>query len=277
MILATLLLMTTSADRQWLSPIPLCTIKDKSINESSGIAPSRRQDGVYYTHNDSGDKARFFRFNKSGKLTGTFNLKGADAVDWEDMASALVDGIPTLYFADVGDNFQNRKSIVVYRVKEPETSEKKGARIDAKYELTYPDGAQNCEALFVTKEGSLWFITKSPVGDSKVYTIQKPAVGKRKMNYVGVIKIDTRGFGGKLVTGAAISPDQKFIILRTYSGALEFTVPKNFADWKQDTPRQIKLAIEKQGESICYSRDGKSLITSSEYTPCKVSISLLKQ
>src|SRR5688572_16385980 len=52
----------------------LTKITDKRINESSGLAASRLQADSYYTHNDSGDRPRFFRFNHQGVVTAEFSI-----------------------------------------------------------------------------------------------------------------------------------------------------------------------------------------------------------
>ena len=234
------------ADRVWERPTTLCTIKDKAINESSGIAPSLRYDGEFYTHNDSGDKPRFFRFDVSGKINGTYTVKKAKAIDWEDVASANRGGRPMLYFGDVGDNFLKRNNIVVYRIEEPKEGGARAVKVDAEFKLTYPDGPQNCEAFFVTADGSLWLVSKSPVGDSRVYTIKAPEKKvENKLKFVGTLRTDTRGFGGKLVTGAAVSPDGRYVVVRTYSGAHEFKAPTKFEDWILSKPTTIRTATEK--------------------------------
>jgi hypothetical protein len=65
-------------------------------------------------------------------------------------------------------------------------------------------------------------------------------------------------------------------VLRTYSAALEFAAPTNFADWIKSGPQQLRTALEQQGEAVCFSKNGKSLITTSEFSPCPVSILQLK-
>jgi hypothetical protein len=58
---------------------------DSQIDESSGLGTSSYGDGIVYTHNDSGDTARFFAVNSSGATVAIYTLKGATAHDWEDM------------------------------------------------------------------------------------------------------------------------------------------------------------------------------------------------
>jgi hypothetical protein len=67
--------------RVYSEPAVMCEIQDKQVNESSGIAVSTLTKGVYFTHNDSGDGPRFFRFDRTGSITGIFRLRGANALN----------------------------------------------------------------------------------------------------------------------------------------------------------------------------------------------------
>jgi hypothetical protein len=259
--------------RAWGAPQSLCTLDDRQVDESSGVAASGLTAGVFFTHNDSGDKPRFFRFKKDGKVDGEYSLKGAQAVDWEDMARAMVDGKSFLYFGDFGDNAEHRKSVTIYRAEEPtQTGSVELTKFDT-YTVTYPDGAHNCEALFVRSNGDIWVVTKNPGGNSEVFALAKPkATGSYSFEKVANLAIDTGGIGGKYVTGADISPDGKFVVVRTYSAALEFRVPQKFEDWVKASPTPIRTALEVQGEAIAYAKDGLSLVTTSEHAPCPVSL-----
>lgn len=99
------------------------------IHESSGLAASRQNANVLYTHNDSGDIARFFAVNTSGNLLGIYQLDGATATDWEDMAvgPGPVAGVNYVYLGDIGDNSSNRNgttrpNVAIYRTPEPTVS-----------------------------------------------------------------------------------------------------------------------------------------------------------
>lgn len=263
-------------DRTWGQPESLCELHDERVNESSGVAPSTRALGQFYTHNDSGDMARFFRFDRQG-IQATYDLVGAKAVDWEDMASAKLDGKSWLYLGDIGDNGKRRPNITVYRVAEPQGPSGKLTRFDT-YTLTYPDGPQNCEALFVhPRNGDLWLVTKDS-NQSGVYRLPKPArAGSYRLSKLGVIHPATGlGTSGRLVTGGSVDPMGKHVVLRTYTGALEYTVAGRFDDWWKAKPEFVRMPLDVQGEAVTYSRDGRSLVTTSEGSPCPVSILTLQ-
>src|SRR6476660_5572829 len=81
------------------------TIASNALAETSGIAASRRASGVWWVHNDSGDRARVFAIGNDGRDLGEFDLAGAAAVDWEDIAvgPGPSAGTSSLYLADIGD------------------------------------------------------------------------------------------------------------------------------------------------------------------------------
>lgn len=277
-IIACCTVLTQDRSRSWAPPQTLCSLDNPQVNESSGVASSGLEAGVFFTHNDSGDSARFFRFNRDGKVDGEYLLPGVKAIDWEDMAQATIDGRSYLYFGDFGDNSERRTNVSVYRVAEPTEGGKKEIASFDSYTLTYPDGPHNCEAMFVVPSGDIWVVTKNAGGISRVFVASSPTKsGDYKFRSVAELLVDTGGYGGKNVTGADVSRDGKHVVLRTYSAALEFDVPAKFSDWIKSKPRPIRLALEMQGEAIAYSKDGRSLVTTSEFAPCPVSVVSLKQ
>ena len=58
-----------------------------ALRESSGLAVSRRQPGVLWSHNDSGDGPNLYAIDLSGRLLATIPVANAAARDWEDIAS----------------------------------------------------------------------------------------------------------------------------------------------------------------------------------------------
>src|SRR5688500_14696289 len=52
-------------------------MRSAGILESSGIAASRCQNDVFWTHNDSGHEAYIYAFNRSGDDLGTWLVENA--------------------------------------------------------------------------------------------------------------------------------------------------------------------------------------------------------
>jgi hypothetical protein len=254
--------------RQWSK----FNLQSKEITESSGICASRRNDGIYYTHNDSGDTARFFKFDRKGQILATYNVTNANkAIDWEDIASATIAGKPYIFCGDIGDNKSKRTEIYVYRI--PEPAGKGDVAADRIYTLTYPDGPHNAETLLVDpRSGDIEIVTKISDKPSSVFKLSRPgASGRYVLTKVGDLQVGSGFAMAKLVTGGDVSPDSKHVILRTYAEAWEYDISTSFDSWIRATPRHIQTNAEMQGEAICYSRNGEALLTSSEGSPCPIS------
>lgn len=257
-------------DRRFGEPKTGIKLSDLAIDESSGVARSAAFPGKYYTHNDSGDSARFWRFGLDGRCEGPFEVVGAQAVDWEDSAGAAIGNAKYLYFADIGDNQERRASVVVYRLPEPGAQPGSVGKFD-RFELTYPDGPHNAETFLVhPKRGEMQIVTKADSGECRVYgTGPMPAPGKMRLTFLGSFTMASPLPPGRQSTGGDVSPDGRFVVVRSYLEAYEFPCvdPQN---WFKAKPVKVKTALEPQGEAIGYSLDGKMLVTTSEHAPCQV-------
>lgn len=251
----------------------LCSLKNEKVDESSGVAISYRKEGLYWTHNDSGDGPNLFAFDANGNDFGTYKLNGVTVLDCEDMASRLIKGKPYLFLGDIGDNLKVRKSVKVYKIPEPNVRARDlDVRKFETMELVYPDGAHNCETLLVDSEGNLELVAKDESGVCGVY-FAKADVSKQTMEKLGEIKLENAITALRLSTGGSFSPDLKQVLIRTYGGAYSFT--GNFRDWFKSKPTQFGLALETQGEAICFDFGNKRAITTSEGKPCRISFARL--
>jgi len=252
----------------------LCTLANPKVDESSGVATSKRATGVYWTHNDSGDGPKFYAFDRKGRDLGTFVLKGVRAIDWEDMASARIAGRPYLYFGDIGDNDERRKSVLVYRVPEPRA--RPGVhQIDGfrTFTLSYPDGPHDCETLMVTPKGDIQLVTKNEYGASGIYRVRRPQKsGAYRLAKLGELTVDASNVYSHLITAGDINEAGNRVIIRTYLTAMAFSVA-NLDRWFKSKPIDVDIAFERQGEAICF--DGAGLVTTSERSPCRVSFARL--
>jgi hypothetical protein len=270
--------LTLGASEGYGEPFQIGTITSPSVAEISGITPSRTARGLWWIHNDSGDQARLYFINSSGKLLGRYTVTGARHRDWEDMAGVTgEDGQPMLYIGDFGNNSLRRDDLTIYRVKEPDLSTSIGDGVTEEAEslpFRYPDGNHNAEALFIDHQsGRPYIVTKTFSPPCGVYRFPMPLRPKvrvtlEKMEGRAVEQI-SKLF---LVTGAATSSDGNRVIVRTYFGALEMVRSKGgpFETIFKSVPATIKLPRERQGEAISYAPDGKSLVTTSEKIPAPI-------
>jgi hypothetical protein len=260
-------------------PTKIATIKNPAVKESSGLAASRSNPGIYWTHNDSGDDPLVYAFDATGESRGVYRVADARARDWEDMAigPGLNPSLSYLYLGDIGDNDKARSEIVVYRVIEPKLTAADKAATNAKPKLTtpadairlrYPDGKFDAETLLVhPTTGNLYIVTKVMLKNATVYEAAAPLMpGKLiTMKRIGDIKVPS--IVGGVLTGGSISPDGRRVALCDYLQGYELVLPrasKNFNDiWKQ-TVMPFKLGQREQGEAITYRADGKALLATSE-------------
>lgn len=262
-------------------PVRLAALEDRNVDESSGIAASRLNPDVYWTHNDSGDDPFIYAFDRDGKARGLWRVTGASALDWEDIAAGPGPAVGTsyLYIGDIGDNDRKGKVITVYRVAEPAVgSGASNSRANPQrtapaevIRLEYPDSKHDAEALLVhPRSGDLYVITKTKKATSKVYKATAPFDASRVVRLDFVTDLQLPSIIGGLVTGADISPDGRRVVLCDYLGAYELSLPRADADfdgiWRQPFAA-IELGARLQGEAICYRLDGKALLATSEDRP----------
>jgi hypothetical protein len=260
------------AERSYGEPQSLAELENPEIRESSGLAPSRVRPGAFFTHNDSGHPPRLYLFDLTGADLGSFDVVGADNVDWEDLASAELDGIPYLFVGDIGDNRRSRESIVVYRVPEPRIGERL-ARADETYVLNYPDGPRDAECLLVDPaSGDLMIVEKTTRDGAGVYLLPRPrGSGAYVLQRVGEVRIATPIREGAAITAGDVSPDGRFVLLRTYLGGYEYPVEGDFVDWWKGAPTAVPMPPELQGEAVAYALDGRSIFTVPEGRPAVIS------
>lgn len=132
---------------------------DLELNEISGI---ETLDGPHFiVHNDDGGPDLWILDGK-GDTARKFRIKGAKNGDWEDLTRIEHDGKSLLAVGAIGDNLGRRDSIQIYFITVP-APDAKADTVEAVHalELTYPDGARDCESLaFDSSSNSLLFLTK---------------------------------------------------------------------------------------------------------------------
>ena len=248
------------------------------VDEASGLAASRRNPGVLWVHNDSGDEPRIFAMTVDGRHLGALVLVGAFARDYEDMAIGPGPDadVSYLYVGDIGDNLAQRDLITVYRVPEPSISAADFSatamelRNVVALHMRYPDGAHDAEALLVDpKTGDLFVVTKAEGGVAAVYRNPAPHAANVRVELERVAMVPV-GEGqlarDERITGGEISPAGDWVLFRTYESAIMWP-------WQSGQPAAIAFAApgcrvatleEEQGEAIAFSADGLGYFTVSE-------------
>lgn len=237
---------------------------DNEIGEASGLAASRKLPGILYTHNDSGGEPIVYAVNHHGMLASRIRLEGVKNRDWEDIAVGPdpASQKSCVFVGEIGDNGARYKSVFVYRFAEPELSDTLiSIRNPDKIEIVYEDGPRDAEALFVDpKNGDICIISK-----------REAEVGFYRVKYPYSLKdvnqaVKEATLPMTYVTAADISPNGKYILVKTYTGVFRYKrgSGKGIAAALKSKPKAMPYQLEPQGEAIAWDARGKSYFTLSE-------------
>jgi hypothetical protein len=260
-------------------PTRITTIKNESINESSGLVASRTLPGAYWTHNDSGDGPFIYAFNTRGEPLATFRVTGAQARDWEDIAigPGPLTNHAYLYIGDIGDNNEARSEVIVYRVAEPNlsTAAKNSTRKKplptepaVAFRFVYPDGKHDAETLLVhPRTGNIYIVTKVAFANPTVYEAPAPLNTGRTTTLKRIGEVHVPSIFGGAITGGSMSPDGRRVALCDYFQGYELSLPamsNDFNDIWKERMVGFDLGKRKQGEAIAYRLDGNAVLATSE-------------
>lgn len=213
---------------------------DPAITEASGLVD---QGAVMVTTNDSGDAAVLYVVDpRTGETTR--RVRYADAVtDVEALAPATGSSV---WVGDLGDNRRQRSSVRVHLV--PTGAGEERVRAPS-YELRYPDGPRDAEALFTGPDGRLHVVAKGFPGGA-VYV----APARLDPHRPNVLR---RVHGAPaLVTDAAAFPGSTVVLLRDYTRATAVDLETGAE------LGELALPAQPQGEAISVGPDDRVRVTS---------------
>lgn len=221
---------------------------DPAIDESSGLVVL--SSGHVVTTNDSGDSARVFTVDPDNGETQSTTSWPGEAVDVEALAPAPGGAV---WVGDIGDNGDDRDSIQVIHLPLDGSAA-------TTYDLTYPDGSHDAEALLANPlTGRLYVVTKGVFG-GQVMAAPNPLRADRPN------RLEQVGTAGSLVTDGAFLPGAGAAVLRSYDRAWVVSADswQTLASWR--LPRQ------QQGEGLAVDTTGPmpTLLLSSEGTRTEV-------
>jgi hypothetical protein len=185
-------------------------------------------------------------------------------LDWEDIA---IDG-DTIYVADTGNNFNYRRDLGVYVLKEPNPRQTLKMRPLAFLPIAYPDQKKfpaekwefDCECIFVS-DGKLYFMTKHrpagnqrmPLAGTKLYRLDT-----RKLSEENVLTlVESRG-DLTWPLAADVSPDGKKLAVICANGLFVFDRPPTGDHWLSHKPRATRVPMKvlmNQPEAVTWDDD----------------------
>lgn len=240
-------------------------LQTKIIDEASGIARGINNQGILWTHNDSGGKPHVYALDHQAKLRATLILEGIKNRDWEDIASWKdpKSGKAYLFVGEIGDNNAKYSSILVYKAEEPRLNEQDSiytAKTVESYEINYEDGARDAEALFIDPANTDIYIISKREEQVGLYRVANPKSSELNIAH----KVCTLPLSW--VTAADISPNGKKLLVKTYPGVWQFKLNRDKDGGLKATskPTSLPYITEPQGEALCYDIKAKGYYTLSE-------------
>jgi len=239
----------------------------KEIDEASGLVCGMNNEHFFWTHNDSGDKARVFLLDSAAHHKATYYLEGVEARDWEDMAAMQEGNKNYLLVGDIGDNLGNHSNIKIHRFEEPRFDgghlhiDTIPAAAIRTYTLKYEDGPRDAESLFFDPiDRKIYIISKR---DLKVGVYEGSLPEKATDTILLKRKI---AIPYTFITSADISANGREVVIKNLL---------NIYYWKrkdgESIPQMFKREglmqpynAEPQGEAITFARDGSGYYTTSE-------------
>lgn len=240
-------------------------VADRQLDELSGLVISRTREGLLYSHEDSGAGPQVWGLRPDGSVAGGWTVPGAEAVDWEDMATgpAPSGSGAVLYLGDIGDNAAARPYVDLYRVPEPAL----GTGVTAPAErlrLRYPDGPRDAETLLVDpRRGTLIIVAKALTG-ARAYSVPASAFpGEATLRRGPEVDV-------ALATAGDVSADGRTVAVRGYTA---------LAVWRRRGDEALTATLrrepcspptalfEGQGEALALNRNGTIARTVAEGSP----------
>jgi len=227
-----------------------------AINETSGIADSKKNAGYLWAQEDGGNPTQLYLIKHEGTVEKKIHIKGTVNRDWEDMVLAGND----IYIGEIGDNNEVYPEYAFYKFAEPALSVDTISNIDT-IRFRYPDGSHDAEAFLVDPSSNIIYIITKRDNPSRIYKLTPPFTSAT---------IHTAEAAGQLpysgVVSAALSPDGKEIIIKTYFslGHYKIEAGETIETALQRPPTIIPYTIEPQGEAVCFSANNNGYFTLSE-------------
>ncbi len=261
------------------------------LPEISGIACSRVTPGYIWMESDDYESFIIATTEKGQKSACKLKMSKTIGWDWEDMSGGVYEGKNYLFIGSFGDNEETRKDYRIVWFEEPaiDPVNKPEQTVTPNYiRYKYPDGkSHNNEALmYDNREQMIYIITKVYYNVCQVFKLpfrlDYSTSDTLTLEYVcdlgvrsdlGENSSNKPYMGFHLVTGADISPDGKYILIKNHNNIV--AKYSWVLLWKREegesvaetltngTPHPIYCyTYEWQGEAICWLNNDTFYTTS---------------
>lgn len=242
----------------------------KHLKEVSGIVYSNSSK-LAWVLEDSGNANKIYGLDGHGKLKQTLIIAETKNIDWEDITK---DSKENLYIGDFGNNTNERKDLAIYKIAK-DSLNNTSVIPSYKVSFAYPEQIHfppkktklfyDVEA-FIEYKNNFYLFTKNRSkgfdGTTFLYKVPNKA-GFHHAQLLG--KFKAKGdYENAAITSAAISPDEKKVVLLSHSHLWIF---ENFSsdNFFSGKVNQVNLKHFSQKEAICF-KDNKTLLIADEKT-----------
>lgn len=246
----------TTTTKTGFDSIPLVLPVQPMIQEASGIADSKVNAGYLWVEEDSGNPNQLYLLKHDATARKKVYLAGITNRDWEDMTLSGSD----IYVGEIGDNNVVYSDYAFYKFPEPAMATDTVRNIET-IRFKYPDGSHDAEAFFVEPSTKNIYVITKRDSVSKIYKLAAP-LSTSSMNTATLVgQLPYNG-----VTSAALSADEKEIIVKTYLALYYY--PVNAGEKKEEALQKsytkLPYVLEPQGEAVCFAAANSGYYTLSE-------------
>lgn len=252
-------------------PRVVATIDIPGLIELSGLAASHLRDDLFWAHNDSGNEPVLYAVGIDGRNLGTFGVRGASYLDWEDMASFELDGQPYLVIADFGDNEAMRPFVSLHFLPEPEIDEQDIRRRDVRIEWSlhyrYEDGPRDCESIAVDAAGKRVLLLSKRTTPPVFYELPLVVPEGEVPFLTAERSVELEGLPRP--TAMDLSRGGERVVVQTAKHTYVYARGEG-DDWAtvfSATPQRIEIPRMPSVEAVAFGPDGRSIFLSREKRP----------
>jgi hypothetical protein len=245
---------------------PLAELREKRLEEVSGLAASITNKGLLWTHNDSFNAAQIFLIDEDLDIKLTCELAGIENRDWEDITvgPGPEAGKNYIYLGEIGDNLAQYPYKVIYRFEEPVLAGNTERIVINKFDKIFfklPDGKKDTEALSINPQSKNLYVISKREEPVHVYELKYP-----QSTSDTTIATDLMTLPFKQIVAADFSADGKELLMKSYKKIYYFPIEtsKPIAESLKAQAKELPYDEEPQGESITFARDGSGFYTISE-------------
>jgi hypothetical protein len=222
-------------------------VSDTSLEELSGLVVSRKNPGVLWAHEDSGNPAQLVALDTAGSTLATIDV-AAENVDWEDLAVAPCGDDWCLWIGDIGDLGAGREDFALLRVPEPDLATWAGdTLVPEVFPFRYPDTPQDAEGLAIFADGTPLVVTKRSDATAGLYALHD---GESLLEHLADVATGSPSEDlSARATAADLDPSGTRLLVRAYLHLREFDVTDPRAPVLLG---ERPFGLEVQGEAVAY-------------------------